>query len=870
MGNRFEEVYKNQSGNYIYPFLWMHGEDHGILKDELERIRESNIKAVCVEARPHPDFGGKQWWSDMDLVMDFARKNDMKVWLLDDDRFPTGHANKAFTGKTNDLSNEFLTSWSTDVAGPIKNSAMIVEPVLKSDSKLIGAAACRRVSGDTAELDLNSCIDLTGKIKNGWLRFDVPEGLWRILLFFTTHQGDGKLDYFNILNSQSVRVLIDRVFEPHFEHYGEDFGKTFTGFFSDEQEFANLPGYDFQARLGKSMKFIPWSGELYARLQNRWGEKLAANLPALWYDAMEQTAHIRYEYMDEVTKQLKHAFSDQIGDWCTAHNVIHVGHIIEDDNSHGRLGCSTGHYFRSLSGMGMAGIDVVLLQIMPGMNQTIHQWVASDRDGEFFHYGLGKMGSSLAHIDSRKKGNAMCEIFGAFGWQEGISLMKWLADHMLSRGINHFVPHAFSPGSFPDSDCPPHFYARGNHPQFKYFGKLMEYMNRAAHLFTEGSYLAQIAVLYHGEAEWAGKAMLFQKPVRVFLENQLECDVIPADVFDEKNPYHMTFDGRICIEKQKYEALVIPYSEYLPEQTAKAVHFLVEKGFPVFFAGGYPEGICENLSGEKELIQSLKSAETAELKDLAMSVAGRINVRARMKGAYPDLRIYTYRNNYGVAVYCFNESTTLPVDSELLINLEEDIKGVVRYDAWNNLRYSLPCEREENRRTVPLQLECGEAAILLFQNESEALPVYTPWPKTGVELSGEWTVSYRDMKGYPDYRVLARCMAGGEFPDLTDWAVERKFCGMLRYETVIPSDGEQTASLRLRDPADAVQIYVNGASLGLLAGTPYCREIPLVKGDNVLIIELASTPVWSVGDDWSSLTVLPPLGLMHKPYLTYQ
>ncbi len=67
--------------------------------------------------------------------------------------------------------------------------------------------------------------------------------------------------------------------------------------------------------------------------------------------------------------------------------------------------------------------------------------------------------------------------------REGIGLMKWLTDHMLSRGINHFVPHSFSMKPFPDPDCPPHFYAHGNHPQYEHFGVLMKYMNRLSHLF---------------------------------------------------------------------------------------------------------------------------------------------------------------------------------------------------------------------------------------------------------------------------------------------------------------------------------------------------------------------------------------------------
>lgn len=73
---------------------------------------------------------------------------------------------------------------------------------------------------------------------------------------------------------------------------------------------------------------------------------------------------------------------------------------------------------------------------------------------------MTKLATSLGHLDPRKRGRTFCEIFGAYGWAEGLKLMKWLTDHMLVRGVNHFVPHAFSQKEFPDWDCPPHFYAR--------------------------------------------------------------------------------------------------------------------------------------------------------------------------------------------------------------------------------------------------------------------------------------------------------------------------------------------------------------------------------------------------------------------------
>ena len=36
-----------------------------------------------------------------------------------------------------------------------------------------------------------------------------------------------------------MRVLIEAVYEPHWEHYKDEFGKTIVGFFSDEPSLGN-------------------------------------------------------------------------------------------------------------------------------------------------------------------------------------------------------------------------------------------------------------------------------------------------------------------------------------------------------------------------------------------------------------------------------------------------------------------------------------------------------------------------------------------------------------------------------------------------------------------------------------------------------
>ena len=159
----------------------------------------------------------------------------------------------AFSGGDNPLANKFLTVWNTDVLGPVKNASLPVEAVMEGEGRLLRTVLVKRKAQDSAELELETAIDVTSLINGGWLETDIPDGLWRIMIFYTTHRGDGKLDYFNILDSRSVKVLIDQVYEAHYEHYKDDFGTVFTGFFSDEPEFGNLPGYDFQIQDRKSV-----------------------------------------------------------------------------------------------------------------------------------------------------------------------------------------------------------------------------------------------------------------------------------------------------------------------------------------------------------------------------------------------------------------------------------------------------------------------------------------------------------------------------------------------------------------------------------------------------------------------------------------
>lgn len=73
MDNRLKDIQNGKGGNYLLPFLWMHGEDEALVMDELDKIAQCGIKSVCLESRTHEDFAGEGWWQICGAVLREAK-----------------------------------------------------------------------------------------------------------------------------------------------------------------------------------------------------------------------------------------------------------------------------------------------------------------------------------------------------------------------------------------------------------------------------------------------------------------------------------------------------------------------------------------------------------------------------------------------------------------------------------------------------------------------------------------------------------------------------------------------------------------------------------------------------------------------------
>ena len=801
--------------NHILPFLWLHGEDEATLRDMLQKIHQSNIGAVCLESRPHPDFAGDTWWRDLDIILDEAVKLGLKVWILDDSHFPTGFANGKVIDADEKLCKQYVYCARVDCAGPIPGATLDVvsltkpkpnpfaaaspfrrrEPRKFDDEEIIGVAAYP-VTG-YEKLGRNA-VDLTDKVKDGVLSWDVPAGAWRIVVTYLTRNGGGDTAYVNLLHAESVDLLINEVYEKHYAHYAKYFGNTILGFFSDEPAVGNCIGFSFDERIGHKDMPLPWAPEMPGML----GDDFRMWAPFLWFDGDDEkcTASCRLAYMDACTKLISKNFSDRLGKWCEAHGVMYIGHVIEDNNQHMRLGSSCGHFFRAMSGMHMAGIDDIGGQVIPGL-QDIQRNNFSKGDGEFYHFTLAKLGASLAQVDANKEGRTMCEIFGAYGWQEGVREMKWLANHFIVNGVNNYVPHAFTGKEFPDPDCPPHFYAHGHNPQFRHFGELMKYMNRLCDLFSRGRPETDCTILYPAEAYWMGDAMLPQKPARVLHESQRDFLFWPMDKIDSVPKF----------------PLIIPACDYLPQPVIEWCNKNYDK---VIYVDKRPDGAVGGTLWPLKKLPELVSRHLP------------------MEGAGKGIRYYHYHGDEEAFMF-FNEGFEA---NELKVKLP---KGAF-YDADKDV--FIKAETDESGKAV-FALEPGEACVYVTDKKAN----YKKVSGKKTELKPE-LVGYATAESYPKF---------GELP-----CAEDEFSGTMAYECAYKSSKAGKARVLVGDCTEAVEVFVDGVSQGFSIAPPYGVDVELPKGDCVIRIEVTSTlgnqqHAYS-GGHFSSAMIRPRNGLTGK------
>ncbi len=863
---------KNHS-SYIRPLFWQHGEEEGILKDEIRKMHDNGIGGFIVEARPHPDYLGQGWWRDLRVILQEAKRLGMEMWIFDDSAYPSGYGG----GRLKELYPEALKTYMRehhiDALGPMPGAAVNIGYWIdKADGEsLLRVIMGKRRDGSNS-LDDSTLADLTDQVRDGFLYLDIPEGDWRIFIIKKTRKGgeEWTKDYVNPISKDAVDKYIEVIYEEHYRQLGVEFGRTIKGFFVDEPRFGNSAGYE--ELMGRADASWPYCEGLFEELAEEFHKDFSCYLPFLWSRENPICRDVHYAYMNVVTRLFGENFIGRIGSWCTEHGVKVIGHIVEDNGAHARLGYGPGHFFRSMKGFDTSGLDIVC-QVWPERMEGRFQTPFGNLNAEFFYWGLCKMASSAAHIEEKKKGITACEIFGAYGWQEGLRLMKWLTDHVCVRGINLLIPHAFSP-RFPDEDCPPHFYARGRNPQWRYFHIWSAYANRVCRLLSDGKHIADAAVLYHGEAEWGGACDPFEKVVRTLMENQVDCDVVPADCIVDED-WSKVCENKLIINREAYEVLIIPYAENIPARLAKRILELAKAGLPVVFMKELPRHIYyEEKSEGLNCLEACAGIRVLEYESLYgyMRERGFVDVIPEEPDKY--LRCLHYRKNDQSIYFFTNESKNKTLRTRISVR---ETAELICYDAMEDISHSLQTERMGNRSSFRLCLSPYQSVFVMEKGEraDEGEPIPEILCGDELFLSEGWSIRIdsgetgKEESPFAQRAVLCneRLRSIQSLVNLAQPQLLPDFSGTVVYESTFDTAATSSAAavyLDLGEVYEISEVWLNGELIGARICPPHIYRLTgIIKKHNDLKIKVTNTYAKEKGHNLFDASMpQEPTGLM--------
>ncbi len=551
------------------PLFWMHGDEtQAQLEGELQKVLEGHNGTFTTEPRPHSDWLGEGWYRDLKICLDFARKSNLTLFIYDDYWWPSqmmgGRVPAQYGSKR-------IAASATSVQGPksIREAGF-------GEANFIAVIAGKEADGDA--VDGASLVDLTAQVKSGTLAWNVPEGKWRIMKFSWEFNGTkgGQKKFISVdgASPDCVEWFIKTVYQPHYDRFKDDFGKTIVGYFYDEPETQGDWGSDVP-------KVIAERKQDLAKLLVAYKFKLAGE---------EQIAGM-YGYLDGFAESWGRTMYGGMARWCREHKVVSMGHFMEHNECFFSREMSGGNMMQLQKFSGMGGIDLVCNQLYPG-------------ERKMGIYQTPKMASSISHTYNKDNDIAFTEIYGGYNQTVTYPQMKWLADWHQVRGVNYLIPHSFNPRAPYDRDFPPYFYNGGFEPRWPLYRVWADYTNRLSLMLTGGRHVCPVAFVHVGQSVHVGKTIRPEEMTSALQDALFDCDWLNYDAWEND----ATLEGKeIKLHKENYKVLVLPAVEVIPYPTlAKAKQFFENGG--VVIAYGMLPGKSATLGRDSKAIAELCGA----------------------------------------------------------------------------------------------------------------------------------------------------------------------------------------------------------------------------------------------------------------------
>jgi len=626
---------------YSMSFYW--GWDgavtHEVIDRDLDEYRSKNVMAVTIEAgnRMEAKYLSPEWFDLIKYTVEQAKQRGMRVWLVDEGKYPSGFAGGKFTEERPDLTMQtFRVGDRFSVAGN--------ESVDREAAENTICALATRQDDDSA---------VVIEPKSGRLTWTAPEGQWQVQVVEQQYRTsatrsvnnpnvgakDGTHALCDYLSPEAVAKFIEWTHAQYKDVVGDEFGMTVLGFRGDEPDYG----------------ITPWTDDIIEEFRQQKGYDVRPYMPSFVAGGRttltEAQRRAKADYWDVWSARFGKSFFGQQGEWCAANNVEYLVHLNHEDDLVG-LARSEGDFFRCMRTVQMPGVDAIWDQIWPGK--------VSD---------FPKLASSAAHLFGRPR--SFTESFAAYRPAPNAEQAEWILNQQMVRGINMVEVMWVSASTRGRSGL------RGWLADER-FPAIAKYLNRVCYVLSLGRPTAKIALYQPTMSVWLGDREANESMLTItqkLMEHQWDLDFVD----DRSITSVLTLDGSELknLSGQGYGTVVVPSVTAMSKAALDKLKAFSTAGGKVIFVGRKPSMVVDKTFLNAEAPADLNWAlhePSGELTDAVLAALPNSDVR--IEEPCPGIK-YTHRRLRDADVYfLFNES-----DQEQTCSVT--LAGVGKVQTWN-------------------------------------------------------------------------------------------------------------------------------------------------------------------------------------------
>jgi len=673
---------------------------------QMKEFKKAGIGGVFVHPRPGllTEYLSDDWFSLYDYTLRKAKELDMKVWIYDENSYPSGFAGGHVPAEMPD-SYQHGTGLKLHVRESVDElPSDNLEVVLKR-------------SGD-------EFVDVTNSLGD-------EKGIASLYYFFekiypAKSPWYGGFSYVDLLYKGVTEKFLELTMTRGYEKFSTDFGNTLPGIFTDEPNLES-------AMSGGHV--IRWTPDLFDVFQERWGYDLRTNLPSL----LEETGKwkkVRHDYYELILELVIDRWAKPWSRYCDENNLKWTGHYWE----HG--------WPEPTHGFDEAAFYIWHQQ--PGVDMLGNRLDADGLGGQFGNDRAIRELRSAANQAGRIR--TLSETYGGGGWEMNFEEQKRLVDWQGVLGVNFVNQHLsyYSLNGVRKFDYPPSFsYHEPWWEQYKIMG---DYIGRISMVTSAGQQLNQTLVLQPTTSAW----MYFSRKVRnqkVYgIRNGFKNFVYRMEQqhleYDLGSEYVIKTLGKVngdrfTVGQRDYSLVVIPAEmENLEVSTLELLENYLENGGEILSFSHDIPCVDGEVSGKVNDL-AIKFPEQWIIAD-NLEDPGSLkllqNDQFEMKDISQNGMLYHQRRELddGQLLFVVNSHKTKEASAEVSVQG----KYIIKLDLINGEETAYPYQQEKGKTTFKIQLDpAGSALFAITNRRPDKLKAYElPETEMLVEEAGELVV----------------------------------------------------------------------------------------------------------------------------------